>query len=140
MCVNLEPGLVVPDPENADRRWCICDDVELSDDVRLEVDGCEEPSSGARRTGSRPVIPVRREENVDIKPPNWSSVRGDVENRASSYCETKVSQRSFGLIRPNDARRSRYSRRPQVEGRWRSATIRASGIEPAPGERVVISR
>lgn len=37
---------------------------------------------------------------------------------------------------PNEVRRPRYSRRPQVEGRWRSATTRASGIEALAGESV----
>lgn len=66
-CVNLDPGLVGPDPENVDRRWWICDEIESKEDVRLVVDGCEKPSPESRRDGSRPVIPVRRDENVDIK-------------------------------------------------------------------------
>lgn len=106
--------------------------MESNKDVRLEVEGWEEPSSGPRRAGSRPVIPVRREENVDMSAPNSVSLKEDVENRACSYWETNVSLREGGLTRPNDVKRSRYSLSPHVEGRWRSATILASGIEPAP--------
>jgi len=136
--VNRELGLVGPELENVDSRWWICEAVEFREDVREVVEGCDEPSSGARRAGSRPVIPVSRDENVAIRAAKSDSVRDDVENLAFSYWETKVSQSSFGLMRPNDVRRSRYSRRPHVDGRWRSATIRASGMEPALGERVVI--
>jgi hypothetical protein len=138
--VNRELGRVGAEPEKVDKRWWIWEDEEVRDEVRLDVEGWEEPNSGARREGLRPVIPVRREEKVDIKAANWDSVSGDVENLAFSYCETKVSQRERGLIRPNEVRRSRYSWRPQVEGRWRSATIRASGIEPEPEVRFAIWR
>lgn len=100
--------------------------------MRLEVEGWEEPSPGPSRAGSRPVIPVRSEENVDMSAPNSASLREDVENRACSYWETNVSLSEGGLTRPNDVKRSRYSLSPHVEGRWRSATILASGMEPAP--------
>lgn len=96
------------------------------------MEGWEEPSSPPSRAGSRPVIPVRREEKVAMSAPNSVSLREDVEKRACSYWETNVSLKEGGLTRPKDVKRSRYSLRPQVEGRWRSATIRASGMEPAP--------
>lgn len=68
--VNRELGRVGAEPEKVDNRWWICEDEEVREEVRLEVEGWEEPSSGARREGSRPVIPVRREEKVDIRAAN----------------------------------------------------------------------